>query len=470
MRVCLIVEGAYPYVTGGVSSWIQDIITHFSQVEFVVQTLVVDRHGRQPFAYEIPPNVVEIREAYLQDEDYGAAPRKIRLNRQEREAFKSLFYGEQVQWEAVFHYFATHDVSINAFLSSEAFFQMSLSYYQSHYVEVVFSDFLWTMRSIFLPLLSVLRTPLPEADLYHTISTGYAGVLASMAKVRYHKPMLLSEHGIYTREREEEIIRADWVKGIYKELWIQTFQKYSRCCYQYADRVTALFEQARQLQIEFGCPEGKTQVVRNGIQPEQYADAPGKDPDDGYINVGAVLRVTPIKDVKTMISAFAAAKREVPNLKLWIMGPEDENPEYAAQCHEMVSVYQVPDVVFTGRIPVKAYIGKMDFLLLTSLSEGQPLVILEGFSARKPFICTNVGNCRGMLEGEADDLGDAGIVVPVMNVKKLREAIVYLAEHPQERARMGEIGYERTKRYYRIEDVYSSFDRLYTALGGEGGN
>ena len=39
MKVCLIVEGAYPYVNGGVSSWIQQLICSMPEVEFVVQTI-----------------------------------------------------------------------------------------------------------------------------------------------------------------------------------------------------------------------------------------------------------------------------------------------------------------------------------------------------------------------------------------------------------------------------------------------
>ena len=54
--------------------------------------------------------------------------------------------------------------------------------YQLRYPQVVFSDFLWTMRSIYLPLFLTLKMELPEADLYHCVATGYAGVIGSMAK------------------------------------------------------------------------------------------------------------------------------------------------------------------------------------------------------------------------------------------------------------------------------------------------
>ena len=89
--------------------------------------------------------------------------------------------------------------------------------------------------------------------------------------------------------------------------------------YEKADIVTCLYERAKSLQIELGCPEEKIRVTPNGIRADTFEGIPGKTEDDAqYINAGAVLRVTPIKDVKTMIQAFAFAKKSVPELKLWI--------------------------------------------------------------------------------------------------------------------------------------------------------
>lgn len=68
-----------------------------------------------------------------------------------------------------------------------------------------------TIRAMLFPLLTLLSSDIPIADAYHAISTGYGGILATLASVRTKKPLLLTEHGIYTREREEEIIRADWI-------------------------------------------------------------------------------------------------------------------------------------------------------------------------------------------------------------------------------------------------------------------
>ena len=67
------------------------------------------------------------------------------------------------------------------------------------------------MRSIYLPLFLTMQTEIPRADLYHCVATGYAGVLGAMAKHFYGSRLLISEHGIYTREREEELIKAKWI-------------------------------------------------------------------------------------------------------------------------------------------------------------------------------------------------------------------------------------------------------------------
>ena len=464
MKVCVIVEGAYPYVTGGVSSWLQSMMLEFKDIDFVIQTIVIDRKQKNKMKYQIPPNVSEIHETYLFDHDYNTSKSKIKLTQVEYDAFKSLFYGVDIQWEAIFDFFYGRQVSLDQLLKSKDFLELTKSYYIDHYHEVVFTDFLWSMRSMYQPLFTIFRTPPIKADLYHSLSTGYSGILGSMGKVMENKPFVLSEHGIYTREREEELIKANWVKEIYKDLWIDQFYKLSACSYKYADQVTALSGKASQIQIELGCQRSKTNVIANGVDMDWFVDLVQKDPGDGFINVGALLRVAPIKDVKTMINAFYLAKIEEPRLKLWIMGPMDEDPEYTAECQELVSDLGLKDVVFTGTIKIRDYLGKMDFMILSSLSEGQPLVILEAFAAKKPFIATNVGDCKNLIYGEEDEFGEAGIVVPLMNTKQMSQAIIKLARSPELRETMGMSGYNRVNTLNKKEDIYNKYYKLYMGL------
>ena len=186
--------------------------------------------------------------------------------------------------------------------------------------------------------------------------------------------------------------------------------------------------------------------------------------EEEWVYLGAVLRVTPIKDVKTMIQAFAFAKKEVPNIKLWIMGPCEEDEEYAQECFELVEALQVSDIVFTGRIDVKDYLGKMDFTMLTSISEGQPLTILESFAAHKPVIATDVGNCRELIYGAGDSYGTAGILTHIMNIEEIAGAITELAQNKEERLLMGENGYRRVMDGYKVEDMKKKYTEIYLSL------
>lgn len=469
MKICIIAEGCYPYVIGGVSGWVHNIIQLFPNIEFYLVSIVADRSFRGRFTYKLPKNLTKVYEVYLQDVEWAGNSRakknRICLKKRETEALKSLIIGEDVDWVTVFHMFNRQDISVNNLLMSPQFLEIAKEFYKLKYADITFSDFLWTLRSMYLPLFMALKTVPPKADIYHCVSTGYAGIIGSKALSVYPDArLLISEHGIYTREREEEIIKAKWVQNVYKTIWIDQFRKMSKGAYYFVDLATSLFEEARSLQLDLGCPAGKTIITPNGIDTEAFRNIPVKDPDDPHINVGAIIRVTPIKDVKTMINAFYFAWKKEPRLKLWIMGPLDEDPEYVEECMELVRLLKADNIVFTGKIRTQDYIGKMDMTILTSISEGQPLSILEGFAAKKPCIATNVGNCCGLIYGENDTFGDAGIVVPVMNISKISNAILKLAGNPELAKRMGENGYRRLMYRYKNAYMEETYRRIYKTL------
>lgn len=471
MKVCIIAEGCYPYVVGGVSSWVHSLIQSFSNMEVILLTVVANRDQRGKFAYELPPNVTQVYEVYLQDGEWTGsrgAGKKISLSKKENQALRDLILGADTDyWPTLFTLFEK-PFSIDRFLMGEEFLRAAQDCYEQKYNQLTFADFLWTLRSIYLPLFLTMKTNVPPADLYHCVATGYAGILGSMGKLRHGGRLMISEHGIYTREREEEIIKAKWVANIYKNLWIEQFRKMSHIAYQTADVVTSLYAHARELQIELGCAPEKTYLTPNGINAARLADIAGKQPEDEpFICVGAVLRVTPIKDVKTMIQAFSYAKRRQPRLKLWIMGPWEEDQEYADECFELVKVLGLSDVEFTGRVDIRDYLGRMDMTILTSISEGQPFTILESYAAKKPVIATDVGNCKGLIYGEDDEFGEAGILTHIMNVKEIAEAIIQLATNPQLRRRMGENGYRRLMSKYTIEHMTATYEELYRKCAKE---
>lgn len=124
------------------------------------------------------------------------------------------------------------------------------------------------------------------------------------------------------------------------------------------------------------------------------------------------------------------------------------------------------DVSFLGQVNVMEHLADMDLLLLSSISEGQPLAILEGMAAGLPFVATNVGDCRGLLEGENGE-DPAGLIVPVMDSTAMADAIVYFYTHPKERLKMGQAGRRRVCERYRKEFFLKEYRALYNQLGEE---
>ena len=444
-------------------SWIHHLIQSFPSQEYIILTIVANRSYSGKYVYELPENVTEVHELYLEDYDWGGKRgRKKSLNKKEYKALRSLLLNQKVDWETLFDLFQKRSLSVNNLLMSVDFFNAVTDCYNLNYSQIVFSDFLWMMRSIYLPLFLTLKMKIPKADLYHCTATGYAGILGSMAKYIHGGRLLISEHGIYTREREEELIKAKWVQGIYKDIWIEQFRKMSNLAYDRAELVTSLYEHARELEVELGCPFEKTVITPNGISVENFQNLPGKTAEEkGRVYVGAVLRVAPIKDIKTLIHAFSFAREEEPSLKLWIMGPWEEEKEYAQECFDLVDSEGIADVEFTGRVDIREYLGKMDMTILTSISEGQPLTILESFAARKPVIATDVGNCRGLILGEGDEFGAAGIITHIMNVEEIARAMVSLARNEAMRLQMGENGYRRVLARYRFGYMIGAYSNIY---------
>ena len=487
MRVCLICEGSYPFVPGGVSSWVQMLCTQFSDIEFVIWAIATTKGEMSEYAYPLPENVKEIRTLYLGEAAFKKSGQKVRLTRKEKEALKGLMGGsvESIDWAGVLDLAKRHPHSMSDLLMSEAFYDVCLEEYQRQGSKKVLLHFLWNFRGIYFPLMHLLSQEIPKADLYHAVSAGYAGMLGSCASYVEGAPLLLSEHGIYTREREEDIIRSNWVAGEFKELWIDFFKKLSFIAYQQASLVTTLFETNRSLQIELQCPPEKIAVIPNGVNADDFAScrkggrAAGgpKDPQGledaaskgAPMTLGAVLRVVPIKDVKTMLLAFDIVKRAEPDVRLKIMGNCAEDPVYYRECRELLEELGTEDVEFLGQVNIKEHLPEIDLLLLSSISEGQPLAILEGLAAEIPFVATNVGDCRALLAGEREDdqFGPAGVVVPVMNSEAMAQAILHLVRNPDLAVRMGQAGRKRVEAYYSREGMLDAFRTIYRKLGEE---
>ena len=463
MRICLVLEGGYPFINGGVSTWMHQYITEMPEHEFVLWVIGAKSEDKDKFVYKLPENVKEIHQVFLDDalkvKDIGVF--NHHFNKKEKEALDRLVSSDHPDWDLLFEMYQIKQINPMSYLKSEAFLEILTEICERDFPYIAFSDAFHSVRSRLLPVLYLMGTKIPKADVYHAISTGYGGLLASMGAYVYKKPLLLTEHGIYTREREEEIIRAKWVAQSFKKHWIDFFYMLSDLIYSRAFRVTSLFTNAMYTQIDMGCSPEKCRVIENGISYERLCNISLKK-EDGIVDIGAVVRLAPIKDIKTMIYAFFELSARMDNVRLHIMGGVDDQ-EYADECYALVKQLKLEDkIIFTGRVNIIEYFEKLDFTLLTSISEGQPLSVLESFAAKRPCVTTDVGCCSELLAGKpTDTFGIAGYCVPPMQREKLADAMEKLCESRELRLQMGEIGQKRAYEYFRYNIMLTKYRDLY---------
>ena len=515
--VCLLVEGTYPYVAGGVSAWVHDIIKGHPELRFSVFNIGSRAGVYGPPSYVLPDNVTRLHQTYCSELETtplaGAARARLdgeirafrRRGRSRLQRSRVLAAIRRLSLETgggddrLLEDLACGDLSVGQFLHGRETFDLLAEIAEEVAPQASFLDLFWHLRAIYVPILRLLPAAAPPARCYHTVSTGYAGLCGAVFSLRTGRPLIVTEHGIYSRERNMDLARASWIKdqpdagdailvgakpSPLRDLWSRSFRALSQLAYRRASRIVTLSDVNRARQIADGALASKISIVPNGVDvppsnggsgvpgPPAPAMSHGSQEwqewqqwNDGRpLRVGFVGRVVPIKDVISFIQACNLAMADVA-LDVRIIGPTGEDPAYVCRCLTLVETLGLASsVVFTGPRPAHLIYSDLDVVVLTSFSEGQPLVILEAYAAGLPVIATDVGACREMIEGRsAPDrfLGPSGVVTRVGTAGETAAALVRLARDPALRRRLGMAGRKRVLGFYRRQDMIDSYRGLY---------
>lgn len=466
MKVGIIFEGTYPYVTGGVSSWGHNLIRSMEDIEFCVIQIGDVPRIRKP-KYIFPENVTDYFEYFLFAEyDFF---KKRSIPESFFEGLKNVLiypFEEKTMANKLFELFKKQpDLDFTRILKSGFYWDVSLEFYKTYIPYEDFTNYYWTLQSMLLPFLNSMTVDFPKCDVYHTITTGYAGISAIMNGMKNNIPVILTEHGIYHRERQLEVLKADWIKDEYRLAWIKLFNTISSLVYKGSQKITTLFSKNQMFEKELCDDESKMMVIPNGIDYEKFSKLKYRKEKNPFI-VGLVGRVVEIKDIKTAIKAAKLIKERIKNFKLYIIGPTDEEPEYFEECKKMIEIFRLEDTIeFTGKVNVLDYYPKLNVLLLSSVSEGQPLVILEAFAAGIPVVTTDVGACSEMIHGTKEDIvGDTGIVVKPKDFVSLANGIIKLYEDDEFRMKASEIARIRVQKRYRLNQMIKNYRNLYLSV------
>ena len=488
--VSLLLEGTYPYVSGGVSSWVHQIIRGLPEIKFQLVFLggAPSMYGEKK--YTLPDNVVRLETHYMMESGKEFKPHT-------RSGHSACFVDSQ----HVHDFFREPEkmpppdlmkrfldcigskdgIPVEDFLLSRAAWDSICADYHRFCKDSSFVDYFWTVRMMHAPIfkLAEIAHTLPESRIYHSVSTGYAGLLGALLHHRNKRPFVMTEHGIYTKERKIDLAQADWIKesseeqghglkggvGYIRSLWIRFFEGIGRLGYMAADPIISLYEGNRQRQIKDGAPPERTRAVPNGIDLDRFAPLRQKRAEKVPKVLGLIGRVVPIKDIKTFIRAMRGVCNRMPEAEGWVVGPTAEDPVYARECEDLVASLGLSGrVKFLGFQKVEEILPKLGLMMLTSISEAQPLVLLEGFASGLPAVATDVGSCREIIEGSsAEDraFGSAGTVVSIANPDATAEAAVALL-NDEDRWRSAQVaGIKRVERFYTQRDMLENYRRIY---------
>ncbi len=510
--IMLFSEGTYPYIRGGVSSWIAQLMEGLPQFNFGICYIgAEDNIDGEPLKvqYKFPKNLKHLEVHFLFNDDEKPPVSRRKGNPEGFKAIRKLYnnflannFAMPKELQNISFY--TDMVKFEDFLYSRLAWNFIDETYSKNCPNVPFIDYFWTLRNIHKPIwiLANIVKKLPRSKVFHSPSTGYAGFAATLASYHTDRPYILTEHGIYTRERKIDMFSADWIEfkkpkllqqpeefNYIKKMWINFFERIGRFCYERSNYTLSLFNGAREIQIRYGADENRCYVIPNGVNVAQLeATMKYRLPTPKPI-IALIGRVVPIKDIKTFIRAVKIASRYIPHIEGWVVGPVDEDKEYFEECqHIAISLglkHKKQEFVnnkstmsfeeleadsdklkFFGFTDIKKVLPKAALLTLTSISEGMPLVILEGFAAGLPCVATDVGSCRDLIEGGINDedraIGKAGAVVGIADPGALaKEYARFLTFDNGLWKKAQNAGRTRVKKFYEQSMFLKEYAKIY---------
>jgi polysaccharide biosynthesis protein PelF len=376
--VCLVLEGTYPDLTGGVSEWVDRLVRGLGDVSFAVAHLSEEDDPDSDPAYAPPANLANLTRVLLDPERDDPSPAAC--------------------------------------------------------------------------------SALPEARVYHALSTGTAGAAAARAAAARGRPFLLTEHGLAWHEaslgiaayKKHRYPQRDGVDA--QQVRAGAAAALAREAYGAADVVASVCSVNARAQLRAGVTPERARLIPNPAPSVSAAAAPG---GDGPFRVGLVGRVVAIKDVATFLRAAAIVAAERPGCEFLVIGPLDHEPDYAHTCQRLAAELEIGDrVTFTGETDPSAWYPELDVVALTSVSEAQPLALLEAMAAGRPVVATAVGGCPELIAG-------AGLLVPPRDPGAAANALLRLAADAPLRRRLGARGRRRAQTKHAPERFEASYRELY---------
>ncbi|MBN2711350.1 MAG: glycosyltransferase family 4 protein, partial [Planctomycetes bacterium] len=230
-------------------------------------------------------------------------------------------------------------------------------------------------------------------------------------------------------------------------------------------RIVCVSDYVRRDQIEQGVDPEKLVTIRNGIDLSRFDFIGSLDRKAvreslgvpaGAPVVGTVARMSPQKDVATLVRAMPGVWCKHPEARLILVGTGPLENEVKALAAEIGD----GRIIFTGyRSDAHEIMAAMDVFCLPSLHEGLPLVVLEAMACGLPVVCSPVpGTLEAVVENET------AFISPFGDHESFAENISRLLDNAELRGRMGLAGRGHLKENFTAERMVRDTLDLYQIL------
>lgn len=469
-RVTLLTEGTYPHSHGGVSVWCDQIVAGMPDLDFDV--IAVTGTGREPVVWDVPAHVARVTSVPM----WGPAPdgRPPRGRRERHladvyERFVTALLDPSAEDGFGPALYGLADAAaageLSPFLRGDRALSVLTSVWNRPGVAArearpTLHDAV-TATMLLEHALRPLAAPPPEEGVAHAVSGGVAVLPGLTGLQRHGVPLLLTEHGVYLRERYLGYRTAPYRWPV-KAVVLGFFRLLAEETYRRAALVTPGNRYNRLWEEEGGADPRLIRTVYNGVDPAAF---PPAGPEPVAPTLSWAGRVDPIKDLETLIRAFAVVREKLPEARLRLFGGTPRGGEaYRERCEALAAELGHGDAVtFEGRVDdIKDAYAAGNVVMLSSISEGFPFTLIEAMSCGRATVSTDVGGVR-------EAVGDTGLVVPPRDPAAMAAAALELLGDAERRRAMGEAARLRVIEQFTLRQTVDAFRSIYLELAGRGG-
>ena len=201
-------------------------------------------------------------------------------------------------------------------------------------------------------------------------------------------------------------------------------------------------------------PQHRIRVIHNGVDVAEIP--PRADREAGW-RVVHVARLNVVKDQATLLHAARLVLDREPRFRLDVVGEGEMRP----QLEQLATELRLGDAVrFHGfHDDVRPFLAASDLFVLSSLSEGIAITLLEAMAAALPVVATDVGGNREVVVHN-----ETGLLVPAGNAAGLAAALLSVLGDPVTAKRMGAAGRERVATSFALKTTVDAYESLYLEL------